>query len=59
MMGLAHPRSISGALRAILPEGSVKNEGVFLFLVTGLALLIGIAMYLRYKQPDYDENQAG
>jgi hypothetical protein len=48
-------------LRTILPEGSVKNEGVFLFLVTGLAVLIGIAMYLRHKrnkQPDYDDENS-
>ncbi|HEX9677268.1 hypothetical protein [Nitrososphaera sp.] len=40
----------------ILPEGSVKNEGVFLLLVAGLAVLFGIAMYLRHKrnkQPDW------
>ncbi|MEM2141222.1 MAG: hypothetical protein QXJ74_03785 [Nitrososphaera sp.] len=40
----------------ILPEGSVRNEGVFFVLVAGLAILVGIAMYLRHKrnkQPDW------
>ncbi len=40
----------------ILPEGSVRNEGVFFILVAGLAILVGIAMYLRHKrnkQPDW------
>jgi LPXTG-motif cell wall-anchored protein len=41
---------------AILPEGSVRDEGTFLILAVGLAVLIGIAMYLRHKrnkQPDW------
>ena len=41
---------------AILPEGSVRNEGVFLILVAGLAILVSIAIYLRYKrnkEPDW------
>lgn len=44
---------------AILPEGSVRDEGTFLVLVTILAVLVGIAMYLRHKrnkQPDYDDS---
>ncbi|MEO9294623.1 MAG: hypothetical protein ABI347_03385 [Nitrososphaera sp.] len=45
---------------AILPEGSVRDEGTFLVLVTILAVLVGVAMYLRHKrnkQPDYDPTQ--
>jgi LPXTG-motif cell wall-anchored protein len=41
---------------AILPEGSVRNEGVFFALVAGLAILAGLALYLRHKrnkQPDW------
>ena len=52
--------SVLGATLAILPAGSVKDEGTFLVLVTMLAALVGVAMYLRHKrnkQPDYDSTQ--
>lgn len=48
-------------IRAILPEGSVRDEGTFLVLVTILAALVGAAMYLRYRrnrEPDYDPSAA-
>ena len=48
------------AILAILPAGSVKDEGVFFVLVGLLAALIGVAMYLRHKrnkQPDYEPTQ--
>ncbi len=35
---------------AILPEGSVRDEGSFLLLVTLLAGLIGVAIYLRLRR---------
>jgi membrane protein implicated in regulation of membrane protease activity len=44
------------AVLQILPEGSVKNEGVFFILLAILAALVGFAMYLRHKrnkEPDY------
>jgi membrane protein implicated in regulation of membrane protease activity len=44
------------AVLALLPEGSVRNEGVFFVLLVLLAALIGFAMYLRHKrnkEPDY------
>jgi hypothetical protein len=34
---------------SILPEGSVRNEGVFLTLIFILIVFIGIAVYLRRK----------
>jgi hypothetical protein len=34
---------------SILPEGSVRNEGVFLTLIFILIVLIGIAIYMRWK----------
>jgi LPXTG-motif cell wall-anchored protein len=34
----------------ILPEGSVRDEGSFLFLLVGLAALIGAAIYLRLRR---------
>jgi len=34
---------------SILPEGSVRNEGVFLTLISILIVLIGVAVYLRWK----------
>lgn len=46
---------VIAALRAILPEGSVRNETVFFMLLILLGGLIGAAMYLRHrrsKQPD-------
>lgn len=48
-------------MKAILPEGSVRDEGTFLVLVTILAALVGAAMYLRYRrnrEPDYDPSAA-
>lgn len=35
---------------AILPEGSVRNETVFLILITALAALVGLAFYLRFRR---------
>jgi hypothetical protein len=34
---------------SILPKGSVRNEGVFLPLIFILIVLIGVAIYLRWK----------
>jgi hypothetical protein len=34
---------------SILPEGSVRNEGVFLTLIFILIVLIGVAVYMRWK----------
>lgn len=42
---------------AILPEGSVKNETVFFILLGGLAVLIGAAMYLRFRRKGKEELQ--
>ncbi len=47
---------LAAVVLAILPEGSVKNEGVFFVLLALLAALVGFAMYLRHKrnkEPDY------
>jgi membrane protein implicated in regulation of membrane protease activity len=47
---------LAAAVFALLPEGSVKNEGVFFVLLALLAALVGFAMYLRHKrnkEPDY------
>jgi LPXTG-motif cell wall-anchored protein len=35
---------------AILPEGSVRDETTFLALLGGLAVLVGIAIYLRVRR---------
>jgi LPXTG-motif cell wall-anchored protein len=35
---------------AILPEGSVKNETTLFILLGGLAILIGLALYLRLRR---------
>lgn len=35
---------------AILPEGSVRDEGSFIILLTGLAALVGAAIYLRMRR---------
>jgi membrane protein implicated in regulation of membrane protease activity len=48
--------ALLAAVLAVLPEGSVKNEGVFFVLLALLAALVGFAMYLRHKrnkEPDY------
>ncbi|MEP0826654.1 MAG: LPXTG cell wall anchor domain-containing protein [Nitrososphaera sp.] len=34
----------------ILPEGSVRDETTFLVLLSGLAVLVGAAIYLRMKR---------
>ncbi|HEY7734876.1 MAG TPA: hypothetical protein VIB07_08800 [Nitrososphaera sp.] len=34
---------------AILPEGSVKDEGTFLMLVILLGAFVGVAVYLRIR----------
>jgi hypothetical protein len=34
---------------SILPKGAVRNEGVFLTLIFILIVLIGVAVYLRWK----------
>ena len=34
---------------AILPEGSVKDEGTFLMLAILLGAFIGVAIYLRLR----------
>lgn len=34
---------------AILPEGSVRDEGTFLMLAILLAAFVGVAIYLRLK----------
>jgi LPXTG-motif cell wall-anchored protein len=43
---------------AILPEGSVRDEGVFFTMLIILGALVGLAIYMRYKrrkEPDYPE----
>lgn len=34
---------------AILPEGSVRDEGTFLMLAILLAAFVGVAIYLRIR----------
>lgn len=47
------------SLLAILPEGTVRDETTFLLLVAGMAVLVGAALYLRFKRKREDkENQA-
>lgn len=43
---------------AILPEGSVRDETTFLFLLAGLAALVGAAIYLRMRRKK-DEQSPG
>ena len=43
------------ALQQILPEGSVRDETTFLFLIAGLAVLIGVAIYLRLRRKREEE----
>jgi LPXTG-motif cell wall-anchored protein len=38
------------SLFAILPEGSVRDETTFIFLLAGLAALVGAAIYLRMRR---------
>lgn len=38
------------SLLAILPEGSVRDETTFLALLVGLAVLVGVAIYLRFRR---------
>lgn len=40
---------------AILPEGSVRDETSFLLLLAGLAVLVGVAMYLRIRRKRENE----
>jgi LPXTG-motif cell wall-anchored protein len=40
----------------ILPEGSVRDETTFLVLLAGLAVLIGVAMYLRIRRKREKQN---
>jgi LPXTG-motif cell wall-anchored protein len=40
----------------ILPEGSVRDETTFLFLLAGLAALVGAAIYLRIRRKREEEN---
>lgn len=40
---------------AILPEGSVRDEGSFFLLLAGLAVLVGAAIYLRIRRKREDE----
>jgi len=42
--------AFSKLVLAILPEGSVRDEGTFLLLIIALAGLIGFAIYLRVKR---------
>ena len=46
---------VSQLIMAILPEGTVRDEGSFLLLITLLAGLIGVAIYLRLRRRK-DEN---
>jgi LPXTG-motif cell wall-anchored protein len=39
----------------MLPEGSVRDETTFLFLLAGLAVLIGAAIYLRLRRKTEEE----
>lgn len=39
----------------ILPEGSVRDETTFFFLLAGLAVLIGAAIYLRLRRKREEE----
>jgi LPXTG-motif cell wall-anchored protein len=41
---------------AILPEGFVREETTFLLLLTGLAVLVSAALYLRNKRKREGEN---
>ncbi len=41
---------MSPIIHAILPEGSVRDEGAFLMLVVLLAAFIGAALYLRLRR---------
>jgi len=42
-------------LLAVLPEGSVRDEPIFLLLLAGLAVLVSAAMYLRFRRKRNDE----
>jgi hypothetical protein len=44
-------------LRAILPEGMVKDETIFFILLTMLAALVGVALYLRAKRNRQDDQK--
>jgi LPXTG-motif cell wall-anchored protein len=41
---------------AILPEGSVRDEATFLALLAGLAVLVGVAIYLRIRRKREKQN---
>jgi hypothetical protein len=49
------------ALLAILPKGSVKDEGVFLIALVFLIVFVGFAVLLRYRRnkQDHLEGQYG
>ena len=38
------------SILAILPEGSVRDETTFFILLGGLGVLIGVAMYMRFRR---------
>jgi hypothetical protein len=38
------------AILAILPEGTVRDEGTFIMLIGLLAAFVGAAIYLRVKK---------
>lgn len=40
---------IALSVLAILPEGSVRDEGTFLMLVILLGAFVGVAIYLRIR----------
>ncbi len=42
-------------LLAILPEGSVRDEGSFFLLLAGLVVLVSAAIYLRIRRKRDDE----
>ncbi len=39
----------------LLPEGSVRDETTFFLLLAGLAVLVGLAIYLRIRRKREDE----
>ena len=44
---------------AILPEGSVRDEGTFLMLATVLAAFVGVAIYLRIRNRAKEKDEPG
>jgi LPXTG-motif cell wall-anchored protein len=43
----------------ILPPGSVRDETTFLILLSGLAVLVGAAIYLRIKRRREEKDEEG